>query len=125
MRVEAETAALRTYVGQHSLRITSALSVVEVRRAAMRSGIREERKKADEVLDSVVVIKLVPEMLDLAAALDPPTLRSLDAIHLATAMFLVREEAVPISAFVVYDRRLAVAVRAAGLSVASPGTRTL
>ena len=87
MRVEAETAALRTYVGQHSLRITSALSVVEVRRAAMRSGIREERKKADEVLDSVVVIKLVPEMLDLAAALDPPTLRSLDAIHLATAMF--------------------------------------
>ncbi len=88
----------------------------------MRHGARAEREKAAEVLEAVVVITLTPEMLDRAAALGPATLRSLDAIHLATALHLVAERAVEISHFVAYDRKSAVAAREAGFLVVSPGS---
>jgi predicted nucleic acid-binding protein len=48
--------------------------------------------------------------------LEPVTLRSLDALHLATALE-VREE---LSAFVTYDERLAVGAEAIGLTVLAP-----
>ena len=44
-------------------------------------------------------------------------LRSLDAIHLASAVGIADE----ISTFVSYDKRLLDAARAEGLTVASPG----
>jgi predicted nucleic acid-binding protein len=47
-----------------------------------------------------------------AAMADPRTLRSLDAVHLATALLVAI-----IEAFVVYDDRLADAARAAGMTV--------
>jgi predicted nucleic acid-binding protein len=47
---------------------------------------------------------------------DPRTLRSLDAVHLATAAL-----AAPLEAFVVYDDRLAEAARAVGITVVQPG----
>jgi uncharacterized protein len=97
------------------------LSIVEVRRAAMRRGSLAEREKAVDVLKSLVVIKLTPEILDRAADIEPSALRSLDAIHLATALHLVSERAVTITDFVVYDLRLADAARSLGFSVASPG----
>jgi predicted nucleic acid-binding protein len=97
------------------------LSVVEVRRAALRQGSAAEREKAGEVLRGIVTIRLTIEILERAAALDPPQLRSLDAIQLATALHLVTERAVEISDFVVYDRRLAEAAQSAGLKVVSPG----
>ena len=52
-----------------------------------------------------------------AAALDPPELRALDAIHLATALE-VRAE---LQALVTYDARLASAATAVGLQVLAPG----
>jgi len=88
----------------------------------MRHGTRAEREKALEVLEGVVVVKLIPGMLERAAELEPRTLRSLDAIHLATALHLVVERAVEISHFVVYDRRLLITARGAGFAVASPGS---
>jgi len=88
----------------------------------MRSGTRADGDQAVEVLEGVIVIKLIPEMLERAASLEPATLRSLDAIHLATALHLVAERAIELSHFVVYDRRLAVAARDAGLRVISPGS---
>jgi predicted nucleic acid-binding protein len=87
----------------------------------MRRGSRAELEQAADVLKSTVIIKLTPEMLERAADLEPSTLRSLDAIHLATALYLRSEGAVEISHFVVYDRRLAAAARDLGFSVASPG----
>lgn len=104
------------------LRVTSAVSAVEVRRAVLREGTAEDRKKAGEVLGGVVVIRLTNEILERASALEPPQLRSLDAIHLATVLSLVAEGAVEMSAFVVYDRRLGDAARAAGVKVVSPGS---
>ncbi|MDT4990175.1 MAG: uncharacterized protein QOH97_67 [Actinoplanes sp.] len=56
-----------------------------------------------------------------AAAFAEPTLRSLDAIHLATAQVLTNESGTALIAFVTYDRRLLESAKAAGLPVASPG----
>ena len=53
---------------------------------------------------------------NVAAALRPPLLRTLDAIHLATALALLPE----LDAFVTYDDRLAEAARAIGLPVVRP-----
>ena len=72
-------------------------------------------------ITSRVVIRLTNEILERAAVLDPPQLRTLDAIHLATALSLIAEGAVEISGFVVYDRRLSDAARVSGLKVVSPG----
>lgn len=52
-----------------------------------------------------------------AAALEPGTLRTLDAIHLATALALGEE----LDAVVTYDRRMTEAAKATGLAVAAPG----
>jgi predicted nucleic acid-binding protein len=56
-----------------------------------------------------------------AAAFTEPTLRSLDAIHLATAQVLTNESGATLTAFVTYDRRLLDSAKAAGLPTASPG----
>jgi len=51
-----------------------------------------------------------------AAGVRPPTLRVIDAIHLASAL-AIRQE---LTAFVAYDKRLLAAARTAGLPTASP-----
>lgn len=66
-----------------------------------------------ELLDLMAVSTRV---LNDAAALEQPFLRTLDAIHLAAAMSL-RDS---LSAFVTYDKRLAAAAQDAGLPVRSP-----
>ena len=55
-------------------------------------------------------------MLSKAAGGRPPTLRVIDAIHLASALAIRRE----LTAFVAYDKRLLAAAKAAGLPTASP-----
>ncbi len=56
-----------------------------------------------------------------AAAYPDPDLRSLDAIHLATAEHVAAVTDEVLEAFVAYDRRLLAAARQCGLRVASPG----
>ena len=58
-----------------------------------------------------------PALVRIASAVSPVGLRTLDAIHLASAIALGSA----LEAFVTYDRRLAKAAREAGLPVASPG----
>lgn len=55
-------------------------------------------------------------ILEVAAALKPEHLRTLDAIHVATALDFGDLEGV-----VTYDRRMAEAARANGLTVLAPG----
>ena len=71
------------------------------------------------VLLALPVLTLVPitrDLLETAADLGPPSLRSLDALHLATALSLGSA----LDAFVVYDERLAQAAADAGLPVVAP-----
>lgn len=114
---EAETAALRRFIAgvdQQSL-ITSALSRAELLRAAHRQG-SDTLAKAREVLDAITAITINEALLDAAGAIQPPTLRTLDAIHLATAAELGAE----LRGFVAYDTRLLAAARQAAIPTLTP-----
>jgi uncharacterized protein len=75
----------------------------------------------DAVLEALYLLDITPVILDAAAALDPPSLRSLDAIHVATALSIGE----PRLDVITYDTRCADAARAHGLTVVSPGSKNL
>ena len=113
---EVESAAMAGFVAEHRSQSTSVVGLVEVRRAAARRpGVAAAR--VEDVLGRVAGIALEPPTLAAAATIGPATLRTLDAIHLASASVLGAD----LEAFVTYDRRLADAARAIGMPVASPG----
>jgi predicted nucleic acid-binding protein len=64
----------------------------------------------------VEIVPLSREIAESAGTLSPPGLRSIDAIHLASALVLRRH----LAAFVAYDKRLLAAAGEAGLPTASP-----
>lgn len=113
---ELETAALRRYLRRHPQRFTNRVAVVEVTRAVRRLPT-SRAAPVDAAFDGVTVVDLDPPIASRAGLVEPATLRSLDAIHLASALELGEE----LDAFVTYDARQADAARALGLSVASPG----
>lgn len=117
---EAESQPLIDWLRGRPTLITSILGRVEVLRVARRiaaaTGDAGVVRRAFDVLAVVAIVGLTDGIAERAGVADPPTLRSLDAVHLATALF-----AAPLDAFVVYDDRLAEAARAAGMTVAQPG----
>ena len=73
-------------------------------------------QRGREVLARVDLLRLTNRVLDSAGLLTPPDLRSLDAIHLASAEQLGSD----LRSFVTYDERLASAARSRGLRVVRP-----
>ena len=115
--LESETAALREHLASYSQRSTSRLAMVEVPRALTRRGTDGAGVEALHVaFEGIVVINLDEGIAAIAAALTPGSLRSLDAIYLASAISIGQE----LEAFITYDIRLADAARAAGLTVVVP-----
>lgn len=115
--LEPESAALIERLQDWPERVSSALALTEVPRALRRSGFgASERRRGREVLARIALIEIDRRILTAAAALDPPMLRTLDALHLATALTL-RED---LAAFVTYDRRLRSAAEEAQLEVVTP-----
>jgi hypothetical protein len=114
---EIETPALQRFIANHDSAdfVTSALTRAELLRAAHRRNAATLHK-AREVLDAIAEITLTQSLLESAGILEPPALRTLDAIHLATAL----ELGTSLAAFVGYDARLLAAAEHAGLSVARP-----
>jgi predicted nucleic acid-binding protein len=112
---EPEETALREQLDAWDGLVSSALLQVEAFRACARYGLGPSARAAAG-LGAVTLIPLDDRVLDAAAVLEPPTLRSLDAIHLATALSLEDD----LGAMFVYDERLAQAARAAGLRVEAP-----
>lgn len=112
---EAEERALRIELSEWDGYVSSALLGVEAIRACSRHR-DEYARDAREWLFDVALLPLEDVLLDDAASLQPPGLRSLDALHLATALS-VRDD---IGAFVTYDERLAEAAEAHGLPVVGP-----
>ena len=98
--------------------VTSALARVEVARAARRLTT-PPRRPIDEVLRTVTVVAIDDDVLLAAAELEPAQLRTLDAIHLGTALRVEQE----LDGFITYDRRLGDAAVRAGLSVEAPADR--
>lgn len=113
---EEHSRSLREAVTGHML-VCSALALVEVPRAlGSRPELGAWRTGWSALSASLRTIDLSRPLLLNAAVLPPPLLRSLDAIHLATA-----HSASGATAFVAYDRRLLDAARHSGLPVLSPG----
>jgi hypothetical protein len=114
---EAETDALRAWLSSRGDRpwVASDLCRVEVVRAVARAAPAAVGA-ARELLAGLDLVPLSQTLLGEAAALPPASLRSLHAIHLATALMLGSE----LEALVVYDDRLADAAAGAGLPVARP-----
>jgi len=112
---EAETAALLTYLADRPHAATSVLATVEVARALGRVGL-DQQARIEAVFDRLVVVGLGDDIVARAGRVGPPTLRTLDAIHLATALELGAD----LAAFVTYDGRLGESARALGIPVAAP-----
>ncbi len=113
---EREHEDLRRYLDAGSRFATSLLAVTEVGRSVGRVAPGSDGAIA-ATFRGITVLSIDRRVIDHAARLGPVALRTLDAIHLASAMQLGPE----LRSFVTYDRRLAAAARDAGLPVASPG----
>ncbi|MDN5929728.1 MAG: type II toxin-antitoxin system VapC family toxin [Pseudonocardia sp.] len=114
---EPQSAALDAYLeNRRGVRlVSSALLLVEARRGVLRSN-PARLPRTDLGLARVSQLDITEAVLESASRLPDPLLRSLDAIHLATAL-LIRED---VDALLTYDDRLAQAARSHGLPVAAP-----
>jgi predicted nucleic acid-binding protein len=114
---EERTDALRAWLSSHPGVVSSSIAVTEVRRAVGRASTgRSLADRARLVLDGAALLAVDVSVLETAAGLKPPELRTLDAIHVASALSLGAD----LLAFVTYDDRQEVAARRAGLPVVSP-----
>lgn len=113
MVAEPESPALIAAAGNEEL-VTSVIAEVELRRAVVRRAAHSDRVEA--VLAHVSLVELAPEVRRLAGGLGPAELRTLDALHLASALAL--GDALAGSAF--YEQWLASEARQHGLDVFTP-----
>jgi uncharacterized protein len=120
VRVEAESAALVAWLNARSTEplVASTLVEVELPRALRRSqpGVLGAVAGVIARLNRVEINAAVRAT---AGAYPDANLRSLDAIHLATAELLTAS-GIQVNAFVTYDKRLAASADEAGLPVAAP-----
>lgn len=77
--------------GQGEYAATSALGRVELMRVVARQGEPGQAERARYLLDGLDILPLAEPVIALAETIGPPTLRSLDAIHLAAAAQIKRE----------------------------------
>ncbi len=112
---EPETDALRRHLRRRRTLITSALARTEVLRALLPGG-EVAMAAGQRILSHVDLVRVNDQVLDGAGLLLPMELRSLDAIHLATAARLGRD----LGEIVTYDQRMALAAQQMGHKVSSP-----
>jgi predicted nucleic acid-binding protein len=115
---EAEGPSLRAYLaGETEPRlVSSALLAVEARRGMLRAR-PDGLPKVDLLLADVAQISISDAVIESASRLPDPLLRSLDAIHLATAL-MIRDD---VETVLTYDSRLRTAAEAHGFPTAAPG----
>jgi predicted nucleic acid-binding protein len=111
---EPDSPAMYRWYIEHAKFVTSRIGMIETRRAANRRN--HAPAYLTSFLRSISVLELDHDVAERAASAAPVGLRTLDAIHLATALAIGSE----LDAFVTYDDRLAEAARAIGLPVVRP-----
>jgi uncharacterized protein len=112
---EAESVALRGYLRRRRPLISSSLARTEVLRALMPAG-ENAVGAGRKVLTRVDLVRINNRVLEQAATLRPNEIRSLDAIHLATAGQLGED----LGALITYDERMAEAAKHLGHRVVTP-----
>ena len=117
VHAEPESAALRRWLDERAeiQWISSVLTEIESFQALARYA-PEAASRLSNVLDQIDLIDLDQGIRMLAQAVTPTTVRSLDAIHLGTAMRFRSS----LTSFVTYDKRLLDAAQAAGLPINLP-----
>lgn len=120
LRREPESDMLAAWMAERheSLLVTSMLTEAELPRAVRRVE-PEALAEVPALLQRLARYEIDESVRRRAAGYPDPVLRSLDAIHLATAALLVDRG---LSDFVTYDRRLRAAAVAESVPVASPGS---
>ena len=113
---EAESTALRAFLAASGARrVSSALLRAEALRAVRHLG-PDALAAVREGLRRIDLVGIDDRILDSAGILEPGVLRTLDAIHLATALALGDD----LDAVVTYDERMVEAARLVGLASAMP-----
>jgi len=117
VHAEPESAALRGWLDERAEIgwISSVFTEIESFRALARYA-PESVARLPAVLDQIDLIDLDHRIRTLAETIRPATVRSLDAIHLGTALSIRPV----LTSFVTYDKRLLDAAQAAGLPIDSP-----
>ncbi|MBK7167265.1 MAG: type II toxin-antitoxin system VapC family toxin [Candidatus Microthrix sp.] len=113
---EVESKELLDFVCQLDRAISSELTVIEVGRAASRANGEAGLNRAVEACRRLDLQPIDSHIIDRARRLQPTGLRSLDAVHLASAL---EPKVAPM--LVAYDNRLLEAAQDHSLTVASPG----
>lgn len=113
---EAETQQLESWLAQRAgiPRVSSRLLRIEMLRAVARSA--PHRMSRANVILSAITLLSIDDIASTAESVGSTTLRSLDAIHLATAQTV----GTVLTAFACYDKRLCDSARSLGLPVESP-----
>lgn len=121
IRRETETAALHAWLTsqQDKVLVASTLVEIEVPRALRRTD-PGRLVAVPTLLAKLNRIPMDETVRATAAAYADPQLRTLDAIHLASAQTLLLE-GLPLTALVTYDKRLLTAAAEVGLATAAPG----
>ena len=112
---EPQSTALRRYLRRRRPLVSSALARTEVHRSLLPAGA-EALARGRSVLQRIDLIRVNDRILAAAGELHPPDLRSLDAIHLATAVALGTDLTVVIT----YDDRMTAAAKQLGIRTARP-----
>ena len=120
---EPYSPALEAYVAEAEL-LSSELVLGEVPRAlrriaaagSAREQLEPQLERAYGLLDEIALHPVEAPILEAAGAAELPALRTLDAVHVVTALYLQ-----PIDAFLTYDVRQAASARLAGLRTVAPG----
>lgn len=113
---EPESAALAAAIHAESTVVTSAITRIEVTRVLRISSLEDDvEQSTDDVLAGCILVDVDDAIIRSAARLTSFGLKTLDSIHLATAL------SVGPDAMLVYDKRLAREAKRVGLAVLSPG----
>jgi predicted nucleic acid-binding protein len=112
---EPESSALRAYLRRRRPLVSSALARTEVLRALLPFGDIALSRGRD-VLRRIDLIRINERVLEAAGVQEPAHLRSLDAIHLATAQLIAGD----LAQLITYDNRMVEAARLLGLKTTMP-----
>ena len=117
VHAEAESEALVRFLAARTRvpLVSSALLYTELVRAVSRHR-PDLVGRAVALVERIMTVPLAHDIVVNAATIGSPALRTLDALHLATAVMVQAE----LAAFVTYDKRLADAAESVGLAVAAP-----
>jgi uncharacterized protein len=113
---EPESASLRQCLLRWPDRVSATLLRTETVRALRRSGNDDLVGHARRLFSTIRLVRLDEPTLDRAGELEPRTLRSLDAIHLAAALSVGPE----LGVILTYDERMRDAAVSHGFEVDSP-----